>query len=136
MENPMVSVRIHILIPAKEMPHGGEMPVLERVKRLLDAAGAVSPELLDQLGGVTWSLDGQEEAPAGGDDLALAMAQGHLQGATKARVEILLALQDCHPEDCGCRAHTVIEAVRQADELGDDFGAIETLVEDAIDSIL
>ena len=88
------------------------------------------------MGGVTWSLDGQEEAPAGQDELALAMAQGHLQGATKTRVEILLALQDCHPEDCGCRAHTVIEAVRQADALGEDFGAIETLVEDAIDSIL
>ena len=135
-ETRMVGVRIHIMVPATEITHGDDVPVLEGVKRLLNAADAINPEILEQIGGVLWSLDGQEEAPVGRDELTLAMARGHLQGENGALLEVLRALQEDHPEGCACRAHVIIGAVRQVDRIGDDFDAVETVVEEAIERIL
>ena len=135
-EDQIVGVRIHIMIPAKEITYGDDLPVMEGVKRFLITADAINPEILEQIAGVLWSLDGQEEAPAGRDELALAMARGHLQGENGALLEVLHALQEDHLEGCSCRAHVIIGAVRQVDRLGDDFDAVETVVEEAIERIL
>ena len=136
MADEMVTVRVHIIIPTTEIAYNKGQTTLERVKLYLSYADAINPDILEQMGGVKWSLVDQEEAPAGDEQTALALAQEKLQGETAALVGVLLALQEDHPEDCACRAHIIINTVRTVDEMGDDFDAVETTVEEAIERIL